>query len=124
MARIIVMTISDNDEAEQFARAMLEAERTDWPLVPACTTIDAMIARPTLGCKCGLGKRGKQVGWTRAPRFGWFIHSLCRRPSPYVVRDFVSNMLGGCRNLLVELDPEGNFAQPRNHKESPSKLAV
>ena len=98
--RTIVLSIKDNDAANEFAKAMLEAERNGMPFVPQGTTINAIIARPTLACKCN--SRKKLTGWTRTPRFGWFVCPVCKRPSYYVVRDFIKNMLHGQNNLLQE----------------------
>jgi hypothetical protein len=121
MARIILLNVPDNAAAEDFAREMLEAEKagiplpSDMPALPEGTTIEALIARPTLACKCGSqgNKMKAAMGWSRTPKFGWWVHAGCNRPAPMVVRDWVKNMLNGTRNLLADIAPDEKWPQPR-----------
>lgn len=108
MARTILLTIKDNEVAEEFARQMLEAPGKGMPFVPQGTTIDAMIARPTLACKCSNSDkrqgRIKSLGdFTRARRYGWWVHAKCKRPTRAIVDRFIENHLGGYNNLLPTL---------------------
>jgi hypothetical protein len=111
MARVIVLSIESNSDAESFARWMLDKDKEgydeDMPVVPPQAKIEAMIARPTVFCRGPHrvpGKLKSQMGWTRTKRFGWWVCSVCKKPAPTVVRDFIKNMLGGYNNLLPELE--------------------
>jgi hypothetical protein len=112
MARIIILSIESNAEAEDFARWLLDGnapktwDEGDLPVVPRGTKIEAMIARPTVACRGPHrvpGKLRSQMGWTRTQRFGWWVCSVCKKPSPTVVRDFIRNMCNGHNDLLPEL---------------------
>jgi hypothetical protein len=108
MAREIYLLIQDNKVAEEFAKAMLVTERDGMPFVPRGTTIDAIVARPTLYCKCSSTKRkrGRQKpldDFTQVKKFGWWVHALCNRPTKYVVEHWLENHIGGYRNLLSDL---------------------
>jgi hypothetical protein len=100
MSRTIVLTIPNNEEAERWAQSMLDADTNGTVMLPASARIDAMIARPTLYCKC---VSRKKEGWSRTTKFGWWVHPRCRRPARLVVERFISNMLGGCNDLLPTL---------------------
>jgi hypothetical protein len=116
MARIIVLSVEDNESAEMFAAALLEPPENGRPFVPPGVKIEAMIARPTVGCKGPHRVQGRlrsEHGWTRTQRFGWWVCSTCKKPSRTVVRDFVLNMLGGSNNLLPELT--GGEPEPPHH---------
>lgn len=96
MARVIVLEFSDNEAAEAFCRASLaESEPT--------YTLQAMVARPTTYCRGPHrvpGKLKSQMGWTRTIKFGWWVCSVCNKPAPTVVRNFIANMVGGYNDLL------------------------
>jgi hypothetical protein len=127
MARTLIITWPDNEAAERFATILHQLQTktyegltdeglselgdllTDGDELPE---MDAMVARPTKGCRCTSAERRrgrqKELGdWTRTPRFGWFVHAGCRRPSAYVVRHFVANMLGGYKDILPEVIGHG-----------------
>jgi hypothetical protein len=111
LARTLILTIKDNGVAEEFARALLGEYSTVSPLIPEGLTLDAMIARPTLFCKCPShrqkGKIKSHGDWSRAPRYGWFVHAVCRRPAKMVVERFIYNLIGSYNNLLDELRDPG-----------------
>jgi hypothetical protein len=103
--RAIILSIEDNKVAEQFVRDMAEADRTGYPFVPRGAKLDAMVARPTKGCHCTAktkrGGRMKPLGeFSRNVKFGWFIHSVCNRPTQTIVNNFISNMICGYRDLI------------------------
>jgi hypothetical protein len=150
MARIVVLSFDDNDAAEQFTTALLEAQSDNWRhrttrpntvgiVASAYATVEAVIARPTVSCRCrivgmtewarlnnqrkktrGMGKfqdgpqREEYVAsigqWHKTERFGWLIHTKCKRPNYYVVHRFIQNMLIGigCNNLLNEIKERRN----------------
>jgi hypothetical protein len=128
VARIVILSFGDNDAAEHFVEGVLAAQDQDTSteqlateimatgaIVSACSTIEAMVARPTAWCKCKIvGKsRGASRGkfsamtesWYKSARFGWLIHRRCQRPHYFVVTRFIQNMVTGvgCNDLLPEL---------------------
>jgi hypothetical protein len=108
VARVIILAIPDNEDAERWARDMLscnDSEQTVMP--PVSTRIEAMIARPTQACQ-GSHTRSKpgprsMDGFTRTQKFGWFVCGVCKRPAKAVVQNFIRNMLGGYNDLLPTL---------------------
>jgi hypothetical protein len=117
-ARTIILNMPDAKAAAEFAKAMLKAQTSEIPLetaampyVPKGATIEALIARPSLGCECSGGGK-KDDGWTYFPTFGWWLHPRCKRPSMYIIRHWISNHLGGCRNLMADIAPDQEWAQP------------
>lgn len=123
--RTIILSFPDNKAAEEFARGMLECQEKGMPFVPRQTTIDAMVARPTMGCSCrshGTRKGNRTISdFTLAERFGWFVHKVCKRPTQTIVNRFVGNMLGGCKDLLPELD---SSREPANVYDRETWMAV
>src|ERR1700745_937444 len=128
MARVVLLSFVDNDAAEHFIEGALAAQDENTPtdqlateimatgaIVAACSTIEAMVARPTAACKCKIvGKsRGSSRGkfsaltenWYKSERFGWLIHKRCKRPNYWAVARFIENMIVGvgCNDLLPEL---------------------
>jgi hypothetical protein len=111
MSRVIILSFRDNDVAEHFARQVLEGqENAMCSVLPATgVKIEALIARPTQKCKGPHrvpGKLRSQMGWSRTRRYGWWVCSVCNKCAPKVVRDFITNMIGGYNNLLTELTGE------------------
>src|ERR1700745_150960 len=127
MARVVLLSFVDNDAAEHFIEGALAAQDENTPtdqlateimatgaIVVACSTIEAMVARPTAACKCKIvGKsRGSSRGkfsaltenWYKSERFGWLIHKRCKRPNYWAVARFIENMIVGvgCNDPLPE----------------------
>ena len=126
--RVVILSIpydKDNKAADEFARDLVAAmdagveNWTEMPHVPPGTEIHALLARPLKGCV----HRSIQ-GWTRVPRFGWFVCPQCRRPTNAVIRNWMANHLNGCVNLLAELFPDREWPQPlyAHEKEPVRKL--
>jgi hypothetical protein len=117
MARVIVISIPDNAEAERVAKRILENSLEGLStLLPPSATIEAMIARPTTYCRGPHrvpGKLRSQMGWTRTIKFGWWICNVCKKPAPAVVRDFIANMVGGNNDLLPTVT--GGEPKPPKH---------
>jgi hypothetical protein len=107
MARVIVLSFEDNESAEMFAKALLrEGPTAGRPFVPPSAKIEAMIARPTAGCRGPHripGKIKSEHGFSRTKRFGWFVCGQCKKPAQAVVDRFIENMLGGSNDLLPEV---------------------
>jgi hypothetical protein len=105
MARSILITIPDNAVADKLAYDIANAAHGGMPCLPQQTIIETIVARPTLWCKCTTTqrKRGRQKelgDYTAVPKFGWWVHALCQRPTKYIVDHWVENHLNGCVNLL------------------------
>jgi hypothetical protein len=138
-ARVVVLTFDDDQVAEEFVKQRDkvedEASGQDMLMVgmlASQATLEGMVAKPTVFCRCAhQGVRGKNQlggGFTKTIKFGWWVHAECRKPSYYVVRDFMKNMIMGAgNNLLPELrakfqeerdalapspEPEGTMEQP------------
>ena len=126
MARVVLLSFKENDAAEQFIASVLAAQDESTPMAQmsqnimaagaiasACGVIEAMIARPTVACRCvivGKSQRGtkskfRALGerWVKSERFGWLIHERCKRPNYWVVKRFIDNMHVGYNDLLPEL---------------------
>jgi hypothetical protein len=124
--RTVVISFKDNETAEKFVKHVAfmqggylvdgaieeydSAEEfvADTLADPTVTTLDAMIARPTMACQCRTvrqpGKMGSTVGnYTLTPHFRWWVHRKCKRPTKYIVKNFIANMIGGHRDLLAEI---------------------
>ena len=109
MARSVLMTFTDNAVSEQFVRDMAVIDRDGRPFVPAGVTIDAVVARPTLWCKC-TGHMKKDFGYKGIPKFGWWVHARCQRPTKHIVDHWLENHLNGCVNLLEGILNKGKKA--------------
>ena len=120
MARVIIISVESNDEAEAFAKWMLDKDQEgyseDMPVVPPGAKIEALIARPTIACRGPhrvVGKMRSQMSYTRTIKFGWWVCAVCKKPAPIIVRDFIENMIGGHNDLLPTLTG-GEPKQPRH----------
>jgi hypothetical protein len=140
MARVVILSFQDNDAAEAFVEHTLEAQAAKHGGIPiaisahvvAHAQVEAMVARPTVSCRCRIvgmtqffrekGQRRRTTGkfedptdrleyslamgrWIKSERFGWLIHDKCKRPNFFPVKNFISNMVLGCgaNDLLPEL---------------------
>jgi hypothetical protein len=113
MARLILLYVKDNDAAEEIVKQSLhlaEAERISGhemaefgTLVASYSTVEWMIARPLVWCRCLKAGKNHQWGWAKTKRFGWWVHSECNRSSRMVVEKYVTNLLNGHNDLLPEL---------------------
>jgi hypothetical protein len=108
VARTILITFADNKAAAEFARDFASAQKTTCSgtmIHIEGVTMDAMIARPTLYCRCTptMRRRGRQKelgDFTQAEKFGWYIHALCQRPTKYVVEHWLQHRIAGNKDLL------------------------
>jgi hypothetical protein len=118
MARVIILSFDDNAAAERFAKHVMEGQRLGLgTMTPSQgVQVEAMVARPTVACRGPHrvpGKLKSQMGWTRTIKFGWWVCSVCNKPAPAVVRDFIQNMLGGYNDLLPTVT--GGEPRPPKH---------
>lgn len=89
MARIVVLSFEDNEEAEAFADAVkfyvadrMTNQRRVFPEVLG------LFAYPTLFCESsgsgGCRVSGRRVaGWTRGLKYGWWVCAVCKKPSGF-----------------------------------------
>src|SRR6516165_10415266 len=118
--RTLLISIKDNKQAEVLVREIAERQGlldddaepylTDNELmlgIVGLFDLNAMIARPTLGCKCSGKPAGRKVGYTQTERFKWWVHGAvgCKRPTTYIVRNFIRIILSGNADLLSEIIP-------------------
>jgi hypothetical protein len=108
------LSFKDNEAAEALIRETLKSQRDPHGGVPmsiahivcSSATVEAMMARPTAGCKCKTHKNHK-LAWTRTTRFGWWVHASCKRPASLVVKNYIKNLIiSGGTNLLPEIEAE------------------
>jgi len=119
--RTILISIRDNDWADRIVRELAERQNllgddaepylTDDELMLEFVErahLDAMVARPTVACKCPVSKGAgrRTVGYAQTERFKWLVHVACKKPTQYIVDHWISNMLNGARDLLVEVIPD------------------
>ncbi len=115
MARVVILSFRDNAAAERFIHLKDKWESDDTSaeeaenelvalgaIVAASSTMEAVVAKPTLACQHNTGRGG----YAQTKKFGWYVHAEpgCRRPHADVVRDFVKNMVvASGNNLLPDL---------------------
>ena len=100
MARYVVLYFEDNAEAESLVH------RHD-PLNPQEGELKALVPAPTKFCDgaaCILSGSKRGRGWTRGLKFGWWVCSICRKPSRRWGQSYAA-VLGAGKNLLDDSDP-------------------
>ena len=113
MARVLVLSFSNNDAAERVVRLLDQIQGKEYirsnefgelgVVLASTVNIEALVARPTAWCRHRF-VRGQP--WKKTEKFGWYIHDVegCKRPAAAVVKDFMKNMLiASGNNLLQEL---------------------
>jgi hypothetical protein len=77
MARYVVISFDDNDEADSFVKHNMLGHGS---------TIEAVFAKPTVFCDSNkscfvkLGAR-KSHSFTRGKKYGWWVCSTCKKPN-------------------------------------------
>jgi hypothetical protein len=113
MARLLLLSVKDNDAAEAIIKLILQADdvhKEGWgdhvrelgTLLSAYSKLEWVVARPLAWCRCTKGDKNHQWGWSKTKRFGWWVHVTCNRCSRMVVEKFVENHLNGHNDLLPE----------------------
>lgn len=124
--RIVLLEMTTED-AEDFVRKVAEyskvcavapppedEEHFTHPYPAVSATIEAVVARPTVWCKCEVvteskyqrrrrlktGAAKREQGWSRGTKLGWWICASCSKPSRAAVLHWVSSMLVGANDLL------------------------
>jgi hypothetical protein len=131
MARLLLLSVKDNDAAEAIVKLILQSDdvhKENWgdhvrelgTLLAAYSTLEWVIARPLAWCKCTKSGKNNQWGWTRTKRFGWFVHSECNKSAWLVVTKFTSGLRGTNNDLL----PEYRAMLPENQSPVEEKAEV
>lgn len=125
--RVVLIELATED-AEAFIRSVAENsmvivyDRETEAETVVEASVQAVVARPTVWCKCDVpvesrGARRKRLArressWTRGRQFGWWLCSHCRKPSRAVVMHWVTTMLAGANDLLPQILGEGEPKPP------------
>lgn len=116
--RRIVLIDMATEDAEAFVRKAVEhggilTQTDDDEPYNLPAKVEAVVARPTVWCKCNVQPESKyqrrkrqarrEGGWSRGSRFGWWLCAHCRRPSRAAVVHWIDSMLVGANDLLPEI---------------------
>jgi hypothetical protein len=106
VARAVVLYFEDNNDADDFIAAkdiFITDERSN--MHRTYPAVDLMVAVPTLFCHCTRGT--KNQGWTRGLKWGWWVCSMCKKPSGHPSHmKRLRSCLGQARNLLEDRPQE------------------
>jgi len=113
MARVVVISFTDDAAAEQFCIQLHNIQEAEEPMLPeaydlgaiaaAHGIVEALIAKPTLSCPHPF----RNGTFKKTEVFGWYVHATkangrpCFRPHPLVVQNFINNMLIASGNNLL-----------------------
>jgi hypothetical protein len=116
MARVVILSFKDNAAAERFVELTLgvqddatvplaQAISGIGAIVGSSAKVEALVAQPTLACRCKRVLKGDSY---KTKRFGWWVHrgpkdQPCNRPQMAIVRNFIKNLYVGYNNLLPEI---------------------
>lgn len=82
MARLVVLSFEDNEEAEAFIKNENQTPEAVWDL-----KVEGAFAMPTQFCPssgsggCSPSKRVR--GWVRGKKYGWWVCAICKKPSGF-----------------------------------------
>lgn len=87
MARLVVLSFEDNDEADRFVNQAECSTVTSQDLLDNCEVV-GLFAFPTQFCENsgsgGCARGNKRIrGWTQGKKYGWWVCSVCHKPSGY-----------------------------------------
>lgn len=110
MARLVVLSFDDNEDAEDFIKDVQFQDGTVFTYPEGSndaesysTEVVGLFAKPTVFCDPGDGHKGKktQAGWTRGKKYGWWVCGACKKPSVLWGKKFEC-VIGNGRNLLPD----------------------
>lgn len=127
MARVVILSFTDNDAANATVQQLLasaEPTQEGWgdrvavlgTILASSAKVEAVIARPTAYCKCPGNKRGE---YRKTERFGWWVHK-CNKPSVFIVRNFIKNLYLGYNNLLSDFEKKDTPKEETNNEQRPN----
>ena len=104
MARYVLVSFDDNEKADTFVTACQDTgilgvvSNEDASMRHFAPEVRAVYQMPTKFCDCTDGKNRK---FTRGKKYGWWVHSLCGKPTRAWARgEHWFQALG--RNLLAK----------------------
>jgi hypothetical protein len=112
VARAVVLYFEDNNECDKFLEAFKDGDVVndqrqypDDPTENFDMVIPLVVAVPTLFCSCTRGI--KNQGWTRGLKWGWWVCTLCHKPSghPSFMKRLRASLSQG-KNLLEDGDKD------------------
>lgn len=134
MGRRIILLDMETADAEAFVRSIaadnpvyfVDSEISADPL-PLPAKVQAVVAKPTLACKCVQVAESKyqrrrrlkadspkMEAFSRSAKFGWWCCSTCRRPSRAAVSHWITSMLVGANDLLPVILGTGPATTPQD----------
>lgn len=122
--RIVLLEMASED-AEEFVRDVVNRGADEATIVPTGATVEAVVARPTVWCKCDVPTESRsqrrrrqsqrrEGGWSRGAKLGWWLCAHCRKPSKAIVQHWITNMLAGANDLLPPILGAGEAITPGN----------
>lgn len=98
MARHIVVSFEDNNDAEQFIAALktegavfFQDDKQHFKNINTeKTSILGVFAKPTKFCQCPYTEDMKTV---RSANYGWYIHNVCNMPIPGHYQSALKNLM-------------------------------
>lgn len=98
MARHIVISFEDNDEAEEFMAALKvegatffqDKEQHFKHIDPSKVAVIGVFAKPTKFCQCPYTEDMKTV---RSKNYGWYVHVGCNKPIPGHYQSAMKNLI-------------------------------
>lgn len=115
MARYVVIRFEDNKAAEDFVDQQKAADGVfgDQETV-------ALIPAPTLFCEDPFSQHGnKKAGYFRGKKYGWWVCSICGKPSRLWGSNYRA-VVGAGKNLLEETT---DYPPPGFDQDSSSRVA-
>lgn len=132
--RIVLIEVSQSD-VEQFVNRVVAdggivTTTDDGELFTLDATVEAVVARPKLACKCAEVTESrsqrrrrlktsspKMLAFSRSTKLGWWCCSTCGRPSKAAVTHWITSMLVGANDLLPKLLGSGEAISPQDRWE-------
>lgn len=86
MAKYVLLAFNDDLDADNFVACMTVYEGTDWlnDVMKAIGRgwIRGVWKKPTKFCECTENASTlRKRGWTRGKKYGWWVCSICHKPS-------------------------------------------
>lgn len=82
MAKYILLSFDNDKDAEEFVQAMQKQDTSGRPFIPEGVAVRGVWKKPTQFCDCALrGRNTKGRAWTRGKKFGWWVCTVCHKPS-------------------------------------------
>ena len=104
MARYLLLSISDNETAENIAEYLSNGTDVVY-LQPSEVKLLGMYAQPTMFCNnCSSGRRVRS--YTRGKKYGWWVCTVCKKPSNVGEIKTARAVVSQGVNLLLDMSSE------------------